>query len=195
MYRDNHPKPSSRGATRRAVLLGAAAIAAASRSARAADPPADLPGWGATRWGMSRDELAGAVGAKLVRLRDPLRYDKLIVRETLPNRRIAGRPFVALFQFDAGERLAQVLLRYRGDFPMLSDFAAVRDALAKDLGAPKERRAETDYSGSFPSFWIEAGWRFPTTEIVLSLTDPNARAFSRRRKTLVVRYSPAVSRR
>ena len=142
MYRDTHPKFSGPGATRRAVLLGAAALMA--RPALAADPPADLLGWGATRWGMTRDELARAIGPGLVRLPDPLHYDKLIVRETL----------------------------------------------AKDYGAPTERRAETDYSGSFPSFWIEATWRFPTTVVVLHLTDPKAEAFSRRRKTLIERYSP-----
>lgn len=178
------------------MLLGAAATAmtAASRPALSADPPADFLGWGATRWGMNRDELARVIGPGLTRLAVPLEYDRLIVRETLPNQHIAGRPFVALFQLDANERLAQVLLRYRGDFPMLSDFAAVRDTLAKDLGAPKVRRAETDYSGSFPSFWIEAGWTFPTTVVVLSLTDPNAKPWSRRRKPLILRYSPGPGR-
>jgi hypothetical protein len=161
--------------------------------ARLAAAPADLTGWGATRWGMSRDELAHAIVAGLVRLDRPLHYEKLIVRDTLPNLRVAGRPFVALFQLDsASERLAQVLLRYRGDFPMLGDFAAVRDALAAELGEPALRRAETDARGAFPSFWIEARWTFRTTHVVLSLTDPNAKPWSRRRKTLVARYSPAA---
>ena len=135
--------------------------------------------------------MSAAVGPSLVRLATPLVYGKLVARDTQPGLRLAGRPFVALFQFDpATETLAQVLLRYRGDFPMLSDFAAVRDLLVIQYGAPAERRSETDYSGSFPSFWIEAGWRFPTTAVALSLTDPNAKPVSRRRKTLVLRYSP-----
>jgi hypothetical protein len=191
LYEDKLPPRSPGLIDRRAVLSGMAAVALFP-SARAAEPPADVPGWGATRWGMSRDEIARVVGTGLVRLTEPLRYDKLIVRETLPNQRLAGRPFVALFQLDpASERLAQVLLRYRGDFPMLSDFTAVRDLLAKDYGKPHERRAETDHSGSFPWFWIEATWRFPTTVVVLSLTDPKAEAFSRRRKIFTLRYAPA----
>jgi hypothetical protein len=186
LHRDNR---ACARPTRRVLLIGAAALAV--HPALAAAPPPDLPGWGATRWGMDRDALARAIGPSLVRLQAPLAYDKLIVRDTLPGQRLAGRPFVVLFQLDAAqETLAQVLVRYRGDFPMLSDFVAVRDLLAKDYGAPQERRAETDYSGSFPSFWIEADWRFPSTEVALSLTDPNARPLSRRRKTLVIRYSP-----
>ena len=167
------------------ALFGAAVWAPFARAA-----PADLAGWGVTRWGMSGDELARVLGPMLVRLATPLQYSEYVVRDTVPGLRLAGRPFVALLQLDRGsERLAQVLLRYRGDFPMLSDFAAVRDLLAKDLGPPAERRAATDYRGSFPSFWIEAGWTFPTTAVVLSLVDQNADALSGQRKTLIVRYS------
>jgi hypothetical protein len=185
LCRDKH---SRLGLTRRrlSLLLAAAAVA---RPAGAA--PADLLGWGDTRWGMTRDELARVLGPARASLAPPLEYGELLVRDTLPGQRVANRPFVALFQLDRGsERLAQVLLRYRGDFPMLGDFAAVRDALGKDLGPPQERRAETDHRGSFPSFWIEAAWSFPTTAVVLSLTDPNAQPWSRKRKTLVIRYSP-----
>jgi hypothetical protein len=168
------------------VLMTAALLA---RPARAA--PADLPGWGETRWGMSRDALRRVLGPARTELATPLEYGALIVRDTLPGQRIARRPFVALFQLDReSQRLAQVLLRYRGDYPMLSDFAAVRDELARELGAPHERRAETDERGTFPAFWIEAAWDFPTTAVVLSLTDPNAQPWSRKRKTLVVRYTP-----
>lgn len=151
---------------------------------------ADLAGWGDTRWGMSGDDLARVLGARRVRLAAPLRYNEYVVHDTVPGLRIAGRPFVALLQLDRRDaRLAQVLLRYRGDFPMLSDFVAVRDLLAAELGAPTERRAETDYRGSFPSFWIEAGWTFPSTVVVLSLVDQNADPFSGQRKTLTIRYS------
>jgi len=140
---------------------------------------------------MSSEELAKALGPARVRLATPLIYRRLIVRDTLPNQRLAGRPFVALFQIDPdSERLAQVLLRYRGDFPMLSDFVAVRDLLAKDYGAPQERRAETDYRGDIPWFLIEAAWRFPSTEVVVSLMDQNADPYSGQRKTLLVRYTP-----
>jgi hypothetical protein len=168
-------------------MLAGAALA---RPAPAAAAPADLAGWGETRWGMSSDELARVFGPSRAHLERPLAYNEFIVRDTVSGLRIANRPFVALLQLDRRtERLAQVLLRYRGDFPMLSDFAAVRDALAEDLGAPTERRAETDHRGSFPSFWIEAAWTFPTTVVVVSLTDPNAKPWSRQRKTLVVRYT------
>ena len=176
------------------LILGAVCLTRAG-STEAAPAPADLLGWGATRWGMSSEELAQILGPARVRLATPLEYGALIVRDTLPGQRLAGRPFVFLFQLDrATERLAQVLLRYRGDFPMLSDFVAVRDLLAKDLGAPQER-AETDYRGSFPSFWIEAAWHFPTTDVVMSLVDQNADPYSGQRKTLIVRYTPSAARR
>ena len=162
-------------------------VAAATRAGAA---PADLPGWGDTRWGMSGEELARSLGSRRVRLATPLRYGEFVVRDTVPGLRLAGRPFVALLQLDArSERLAQVLLRYRGDFPMLSDFAAVRDLLAAELGAPHERRAETDRRGSFPSFWIEAIWSFPSTVVTIALVDPNADPYSGQRKTLTVRFS------
>ncbi|MGH7003821.1 MAG: hypothetical protein ACREIP_07730 [Alphaproteobacteria bacterium] len=194
MYRDNGPDCALWPTTRRTALIGAVALVAQC-SLAAATPLADLPGWGATRWGMSRDALSSAVGPSLVKLATPLTYGRLVVRDTLPGQRIAGRPFVILFQIDpATETLAQVLLRYRGDFPVLSDFVTIRDLLAKDYGAPRESRSETDYSGSFPSFWIEADWRFPTTDIFLSLTDPNADPYSGRRKTLVLRYAPSAKR-
>jgi hypothetical protein len=175
--------------TRRRFGLALAAAAAAP-AAPAAAQPADLAGWGETRWGMSRDELARVLGSRRAHLAAPLDYNQLVVRDTVPGLRLAGRPFVALLQLDRQtERLAQVLLRYRGDFPMLSDFVAVRDLLAKDLGAPAERRAETDYRGSIPSFWIEAGWTFPSTAVVLALVDQNADPYSGQRKTLTVRYT------
>lgn len=156
----------------------------------AASAPADLAGWDETRWGMSEKELARVLGQRSARLPSPLDYKEFVVRATVPGLRLAGRPFVALLQLDRKtERLAQVLLRYRGDFPMLSDFVALHDLLAADLGAPAERRAETDYRGSIPSFWIEAGWTFPTTAVVLSLVDQNADPFSGQRKTLTVRYT------
>jgi len=158
--------------------------------ARAA--PSDLAGWGATRWGMNRAALISAVGPSVVSLNTPLIYGKLVARDTLPGLRLAGRPFVAIFQLDsATETLAQVLLRYRGDFPMPADFIAVRDLLVAEYGPPPERRNEKDYSGSFPSFRLESRWRFPSTEIALSLTDPDAEPLSGRRKTLVARYWPA----
>lgn len=167
------------------VALAGTVIAPPSRAA-----PADVAGWGETRWGMSRAELARALGPRRVGLATPLRYKEYVVRDTVPGLRLAGRPFVALLQLEPdGERLAQVLLRYRGDFPMLSDFAAVRDLLAAELGTPHERRAHTDYRGSFPSFWIEAHWTFPSTAVVLSLVDRNADPYSGHRKTLTARYS------
>jgi len=169
--------------------FGLALVGATAAPAALAAPP-DLAGWDETRWGMSESELARRLGRRSVRIA-PLDYKEFVVRATVPGLRLAGRPFVALLQLDRKtERLAQVLLRYRGDFPMLSDFVAVRDLLAKDLDSPAERRAETDYRGSIPSFWIEAGWTFPTTTVVLSLVDQNADPLSGQRKTLTVRYSP-----
>jgi hypothetical protein len=179
--------------SRRRFGLAVAGGAFAPRSF-AASAPADLAGWDETRWGMSENELARVLGRRSARLTSPLDYKELVVRATVPGLRLAGRPFVALLQLDRKTgRLAQVLLRYRGDFPMLSDFVAVRDLLAADLGAPAERRAETDYRGSIPSFWIEAGWTFPTTAVVLALVDQNADPFSGQRKTLTVRYSARTS--
>ena len=175
--------------SRRGLFLGAAAIVIAPAGAA---PPTDVAGWANTRWGMSRAELGAALGASLVSLKTPLVYGKFVARDTLPGLRLAGRPFVAIFQFDPSiERLAQVLLRYRGDFPMPADFIALRDLLAAEYGPPAERRNEKDYSGSFPSFRLESRWRFPSTEIALSLTDPDAEPLSGRRKTLVARYWPA----
>ncbi len=192
MRQGERARPAQHRLSRRAILAGFAAALGGWRAA-VADLPADLPGWGPARWGMNRAELAAAFGNRLVQLDVALAFDRLVVRDSIPDQRIAGRPMIALFQLDPrSERLAQVLLRYPGDYPMLSDFVALRDEIGRELGPPQQRLAETDYSGSFPSFWIEAIWRFATTEVYLSLVDPNAKPWSRRRKRLTLRYSPGV---
>jgi hypothetical protein len=174
---------------RRSFLI-ALAVLGCPGAARAAIT--DLPGWLESRWGMSRTELASAFGDIVRPVPVPLNYSGLRALDMIPRIDVAGRSFVVLFQYEeARDRLAQVLVDFRGSQPTHGDFSAVFKSLTNDLGAPTDGKAETDDSGSFPSLSVEREWRFPTTIVRLRYTDPNAEAFSGVRKELVIRYTSA----
>lgn len=175
--------------TRRHILLGVGALLAGRPAAAAR--PADLPGWGETRWGMTPAAL-DRIFAGRIRIADPpLIFGPLRAARVVERVSVAGRPFVAFLQTgDADGRLAQVLLRYRGARPAPADGAAVRLALAEQLGRADEREVESDYSGSFPSFTVINRWSFATTRVLLRYTDPNGEAGERVAKELIIRYTP-----
>ncbi len=179
------------GLTRRHALF--AALAACTLPPRVASArPDDLPGWDETRWGMSIAALDRAFAGRIRTAETPLIFGPYRATRYLDRVAVAGRPFIAFLQTTGeDQRLAQVLLRYRGSRPAPADGAAVRLALTEQLGPASERDVESDYSGSFPSLTVINRWAFPSTRVLLRYSDPNADAADRIAKELIIRYSPA----
>jgi hypothetical protein len=177
--------------SRRSLLGGAlGGLACAPRRADAA-APADVMGWGRTRWGMSEADLRAMLAGRLESVEGAFQFFDVVVPVAIMHWPIAGRPFMVLFQCDPVERrLRQVLLRYRASRPTHSDFVAVAEEVSRDLGPAEVSRSEQDYSGNFPSFNVERRWRFSTTSIRLYYSDPNAEARARVRKDMTLRYYP-----
>jgi hypothetical protein len=172
---------------RRALLLACAALPLGCRRAQAASG-----GWRAARWGMSGKALDAAFGAAVRRLDPPMEFGPFVAERMLAKVELGERRFAAFLQHrPERDALQQVLMRFTGGKPMPADFAAVRDALANELGRPGEASAQTDYSGSFPAFSMAASWKLPDTIVVARYVDPKAEAFSQVRKTLTVRYTAA----
>lgn len=183
------PQAADARLIRRALIAGVvAAILAGAAPVGAADPG----GWDRARWGMTAAELGAAFGSDLRAVEPSMVFGPFIARQVVPRVAVAGRPFLAFLQLDASnERLAQVLLRYRGRNPTHSDFAALAAALTAALGPPSGGDSARDYSGSFPSFAVSREWRLPTTTVTLAYQDPNAEPYSAVRKDLTIRYAPA----
>ena len=178
------------GLTRRHALFGTGALFASLASPAAAERPADIAGWDDTRWGMTMSTLDRIFAGRIQVAQSPLIFGPFRATRYLDRVTVAGRPFIAFLQSNDEQRLAQVLLRYRGSRPAPADGAAVRIALTAQLGPTSERDVESDYSGSFPSFTVINRWAFPTTRVLLRYTDPNGDAADRVPKELIIRYAP-----
>ncbi len=178
------------GPTRRQALFGGAAVLTAFTRPAVARP-ADLAGWGETRWGMTLQALDRALAGRIRVAESPLIFGPFRATRFLDRVSVAGRPFIAYLQTRGDDpRLAQVLLRYRGSRPAPADGAAVRIALTAELGPASEREVESDYGGSFPSFTVINRWAFPSTRVLRRYSDPNADVGEREPKELIIRYAP-----
>jgi hypothetical protein len=114
---------------------------------------ADLAGWGSTTWGMTRNELAAALGSVARPSRGPETGD-LVVEGV----RIAGIPFEA--RHIVGPRgLVRVFLTARSVDATPETVRRVERALASDLGGGvlASRRPEER----------EVRWTFPSTDVRL----------------------------
>ncbi|MEX2454264.1 MAG: hypothetical protein WD470_06145 [Rhodospirillaceae bacterium] len=147
-----------------------AAVFAMFLLAQAAPSHADLPGWGDTRWGMSRDDLARSLGDALRPLGGRLSYDGAYATHGVDGVAVGGVPFRAVFQMaEETDGLVQVLLQPEGKQPPESFLRPVHDALRDALGEPA-RACVTPGTGGGP-LSIEILWRFPTTTVHLSMFD------------------------
>jgi hypothetical protein len=173
----------------RDLARGAAAALIATGTARA-ERPADVAGWDAARWGMSLGTL-DHVFAGRIRTVEPFVFGPFVATRIIERVALGSVPFVVFFQVrPPDQRLAQVLLQFRGSRPTEREQVATRTALAAQLGPPDGRGEDSDYSGTFPSYEIAFRWAFPTTHIVLRYVDPYAEFDRRVRKELLVRYTP-----
>ena len=177
---------------RRAALCsmtcGAAGSLLLARAAQAR--PDDVPGWEASRWGMTLATLDRTFAGR-IRTVDPFVFGPFVATRIIERVAVAGVPFVVFFQTRPPDtRLAQVLLQFRGSRPTPNEGAAVRAALGQELGRADGRDEESDYSGTFPSYAIVFRWVFATTRIVLRYVDRYGEFDRRVRKELLIRYAP-----
>ena len=178
--------------SRRACLIGLTLLPLGCRRAIAGVRPGGPRGWQQARWGMDGAELDRLFGDALRRLEPPIEFGPLIADRMVRDARLAGRRFVAFLQHPPkDDRLSQVLMRFNGGTPTPADFAAVKQELQAELGPPEHSKADTDYSGSFPSAQAGLIWRFRFTTIALRYVDRNVESLSRARKDLTVRYTAA----
>ena len=98
---------------------------------------AELPEWAKARWGMTDRELAASLGDTALRLDPPIDYGigqaKLFVKGVV----VGGVAVNALYQFDAEDRLEQILLERRDAGAVPKNFAAIDRALTEALGKPE----------------------------------------------------------
>jgi hypothetical protein len=179
----------ARRAALRALACGAATVPLAARTARA-ERPADVAGWDVARWGMSLGTLDRTFAGR-IRTVEPFVFGPFVATRIIERVLVSGVPFVVFFQVrPPDERLAQVLLQFRGSRPTEREESAVHAELRAQLGPPDGRGEDSDYSGTFPSYEIAFRWAFPTTRIVLRYVDPYGEFDRRVRKELLIRYTP-----
>jgi hypothetical protein len=112
----------------------------------------DVLGWQNTRWGMTEDQAAAALGTQALRIDPPIKYAGLYV----PLRakvQVSNYTMNALLQFsDKTKTLRQVLLTWRTDSIVL--WEKLSDLLTEEYGPPAQGGKLTE-------------WRFKTTIIDL----------------------------
>ncbi|MGE0723579.1 MAG: hypothetical protein AB7O45_04355 [Alphaproteobacteria bacterium] len=182
-----------------ALLLALATPAAAT----------DLPGFHATRWGMTQAEIDRLYGARLRKPERPIRYHGARVEAALPLIMFDGQTYTAQFQLDDRDgRLQQVLVERRGGGTSEERFAALVAALEDRLGAPGLACRRVSDPPSHSVVWTAGtttvhAIRFgrsnpvlsvnPSREIVREAWEPRDRYPNTRvRPRLVVRYHPTA---
>jgi hypothetical protein len=139
----------------------------------------DLPGWGATRWGMTGEELRAALGSRVTDLPGRWVYGGAYAELAVEEVEVGGLVFTAYLQMNAGtDRLQQVLLERRRTGAVPRAFEQVIDALTERYGPPAEDCAQPK-SGGQPLDY-EVTWRFPATTLHAKFLDFSTTAvFSR----------------
>ena len=144
-------------------------------SVRGVAQPADVTGWRAARWGMTKGELERAFGASLAHLPGRWIYGRAYATRTLEDIVIGRQRFRAIFQMKVeSDKLQQVLLvplRRRGqEAAFRSTLAELRETYGAPSGTCTIPRA-----GGGP-LSVELWWRFQTTTVHLTFFDFYTRA-------------------
>jgi hypothetical protein len=139
----------------------------------------DLPGWGATRWGMTAGELRAALGERVTALPGRWVYGGAYAELAVEDVEVGGLAFTAYLQMSAEtDRLQQVLLERRRSGAVPAAFGQVIDALTSRYGPPAADCAQAK-SGGQPLDY-EVTWRFPSTTLHAKFLDFSTTAvFSR----------------
>lgn len=139
----------------------------------------DLPGWGATRWGMTAEELRRALGPRVTDLPGRWLYGGAYAELAVEEVEIGGLTFTAYLQMnDQTDRLQQVLLERRRVGAVPAAFEQVIDALTSRYGPPAGDCAQAKTGGQPLDY--EVTWRFPATTLHAKFLDFSTTAvFSR----------------
>lgn len=161
---------------RRPAAVFCALLAFSTHAAAARD---NLPGWAATRWGMTAAEVEAVLGDRITRLPGRWSYGGAYAELAVQDVQVGGLGFTAYLQMDAETgRLQQVLLERRrtGAFPVA--FERVVDALMHRHGPPTEDCAQARSGGRPLDYRIT--WRFASTTLHATFLDFSTTAvFSR----------------
>lgn len=138
-------------------------------SPAAAARPGDVDGWQRARWGMTAAEIDNVYSNDLSRLRQPLLFGGAYADRSLATR-LAGVPFLALFQMTAGNhRLQQVMLETRAPQATPAAHRNVARHLADAYG-PADATCMREKAEGEPML-VESVWRFATTTVHASFID------------------------
>lgn len=166
--------------TRRGVLQGGlGGLLGGFLSPRPARALDDLPGWGATRWGMTAAQIEAALGERIRRLPGRWLYGGAYADLAVEGVEIGGLGFTAYLQMNAEtHRLQQVLLERRRSGAVPAAFEQVLDALTRRYGPPAGDCAQAKDGGQPLDY--EVTWRFPSTTLHAKFLDFSTTAvFSR----------------
>ncbi len=124
----------------------------------------DLPGWDVTRWGMNADQLAAALGPRLVATRNQIG----IMNYALAEAEIGGVRFAPVpLTLTPGRGLTEV--RFGTDFVDRvrdAEAAAIEAALRATYGEPTAIQANEDRTEGAQRQIVRAlAWNFPSTTI------------------------------
>lgn len=148
-----------------AALVGLLATAATGQPyASPANPVEDVAGWDATRWGMNADDLAAALGPRLVLTRNQIG----LVNYTVAEGTIGGVTFTPVqLTLSPGRGLTEVRLGTGWVNHERADQAnAIENALRLAYGAPLSvQTSEEPGPDGMRATSRNVGWNFPTTTI------------------------------
>ncbi len=139
----------------------------------------DVPGWAATRWGMTAGEIEAVLADRVTRLPGRWLYGGAYADRAVQDVQVGGLGFTAYLQMNAGsERLQQVLLERRRTGALPGVFERVIDVLEARYGPPAEDCAQAKSGGRPLDYRIT--WRFPSTTLHATFLDFSTTAvFSR----------------
>ena len=139
----------------------------------------DVPGWAATRWGMTSAEIQAVLGDRVIRLPGRWLYGGAYAELAVADVQVGGLGFTAYLQMNAEtQRLHQVLLERRRSGAVPVAFERVIDALEARYGPPTEDCAQAKSGGRPLDYRIT--WRFASTTLHATFLDFSTTAvFSR----------------
>ncbi|MGH9967419.1 MAG: hypothetical protein ACREBG_06250 [Pyrinomonadaceae bacterium] len=151
----------------------------------------DVAGWEQVRWGMSNEDVARVVGARLKKLPKREVFLGMHVDYVIPEFSLEGEDFTVYFQIDdATNKLSQILIRLneqKSRLPREKIFNSLESLLAQQYGKPMDKRDDRRSSSIDFSFVdLTRIWKFPTTTIELGYGWDNQIDAS----LLTIRYFP-----
>lgn len=153
----------------RVLGLGLTLLLLAS-AAKAQAAPADLPGWGAVRWGMDKPALEAALGTLVSSLPGRWLYGGAYADLAVVDVVMADLKFTAYLQMDAEtDRLRQVLMERRRVGATPAAFERLVEFLEETYGPPSLECAQAKRGGTPLDYRLI--WRFPTTTVHLKFLD------------------------